>query len=171
MKKLIILLILSTFLLSSCGICNLNNFTLPNDSEFLTLVQELDTPEKICQYMQDNFKYEPHISNILTPYELYLIKKGDCDDFSNFAIFIANYHNYETYQIKIFYSDTIYYHVIAVFKENGKYNFSDNQYYFPLEFANFREIVNYDSNYLVFKNWSKYIVYDYWNDVVEQVTK
>ena len=169
MKKIFILVLLTMFL-SGCssGLFNLSNFVLPDDEEFLAVIEELDTPEKIGDYMVENFTYEPHISNILTPYELYVIKKGDCDEFSNFAIFIANYHGYTTYQIKIFYNDTIYYHVIAVFKENNKYNFSDNQYYFFVEAIDFKEIVEY--NYFLHsdKMWIKYIVYDYNNNLIEQ---
>jgi len=170
MKKVIlILIILILGFLTGCGsgLHNLNLFTIPDDAEFLVLIQELNTPEIVCQYMRDNFTYEPRILNILTPYELYLIKEGDCDDMSNFAIFFTNHHNYETWQIKIFYNDTIYYHVIAVFKENNKYNFSDNQYYFSINATSFKEIVEYDYSLHSDKIWTKYIVYDYDNKLIE----
>lgn len=167
MKKLLILLIF-IFFLSGCGIYNLNSFVLPDDIEFLALVQELNTPEKICQYMADNFVYEPH-NILLVPYQLYITKKGDCDDFAIFGIFFANYHNYETYQIALFYKDIRYNHYLAVYKENNKYNFSDNQSYILLEATDFREIANRYNFPLRNIVWLKYIVYDYDMNVVKTV--
>ena len=170
MKKLLILLILFTLFLSGCGIYNLNSFVLPDDAEFLALIQELDTPQKICQYMQDNFESENH-DVTLTPYQLYILRKGDCDDFYYWAAFFTNYHGYETYQILIFYPFPIYpvdtYHSIAIFKENGYYTFSENQYYNPDGQCHnsFSEIMQ------LFNGWSSYTVYDYWNNIIEQVTK
>jgi len=168
MKKLLILLILSIFLLSGCGIYNLNNFVVPDDTEFLKVIQELDTPEKICQYMVNNFTYQKHSFYAPSPYQLWLTKNGDCNDFATFAQFVANFHDYETYQIKIFYKNTTYKHMLAVYKEN-KYSFSDNWLYFPPTYNNFLEIVEYDC-YLRDKTWTKYIVYDYWNNLIEQRT-
>jgi len=169
MKK-IILSILILILLTGCsGLYNLDNFILPDDSEFLALIEELNNPEKICQYMKDNFTYELHILDPLTPYQLYILRKGDCDDFYNWAAFLANYHGYEVYQVMIYQKNTIIKHCIAIYKEDGKYNFSDNQYYIFIEATNFKEIVEYDK-YLTGKDWIKYIVYDYWNDIVEEIS-
>jgi len=169
MKKLLVLLMLLTIFLSGCGICNLNSFTLPDDAEFLALVQELDTPEKIGNYMEENFEYEFHSFYALTPYELFLNKKGDCNDFSAFSVFIANYHGYRTYQIKIFYIDIPIKHWIAVFIENNHYSIINGQIY-SYGFNTFKQIVRINSLLSDIK-WSKYIVYNYWNDIVEQVTK
>lgn len=168
MKKLLILFILLTIFLSGCGIYNLSLFTTPDDTEFLALIQELDTPEKIGNYMLDNFIYEIHDFTAQSPYELFLSKKGDCDEFSVFGIFIADYHDYITYQIKIF-DNTLFTHYVAVYDENIWYSITDCQdYYFG--FDNFLEIVNYVCD-IRLKIWTKYIVYDYWDDIVEQVTK
>jgi len=176
MKKLFLILILLTsiILLSGCGIFNLNTFVLPDDTEFLALVQELDTPEKICQYMLENFTYELHSLYAPDPYTLWQTQKGDCNDFSTFATFIADYHGYETYQIKIFYKNSAMNHYLAIYKEKGLYNFSDNYYYFPVNYDNFSDIVLLDSqwiyNYYGYI-WSKYTVYDYDNNIVEQVIR
>jgi len=164
MKKLFVCLIL-VFLLSGCGIYNLNNFVLPDDTEFLALVQELDTPEKIGDYMIKNFTYKIHDFYIPDPYTLWQIKKGDCNDFSTFGVFIADYHGYETYQIEIF-DNTLYQHYVAIYNEDIWYSITDCQNYF-FGFYNFREIVEYVCN-VRNKTWSEYIVYDYWNNVIEQ---
>lgn len=172
MKKLFLIsiLLILIILLSGCGIYNLNNFILPDDAEFLTLIQELDTPAKIGNYMEENFTYEFHSTYALSPYELYKLGKGDCNDFSSFGIFIANYHIYETYQIKIFYKNTIKKHWIAVYVENDDYRYSitNNQIYFQ-GFNTFKQIVKVDS--LLFDRiWSKYNVYDYNMNIIEQGT-
>ena len=161
-KKIIILLIL-VVLLSGCG-----TLTLPNDLEFLFLINQLDTPEKICHYMLYNFIYEPHLYYTLNPYELYQQGKGDCNDFSGFASFIANYHGYETFQIIIYFKETIFKHAIAVYKENGKYDYSTNTIYFPIQVETLKEVVEdydeYDYRYEV----KKYRVYDYKMEFIEQ---
>ena len=171
MKKLLILFILLTIFLSGCGcgLYNLNSFILPDDIEFLALVQELDTPEKICQYMSDNFTYKANTASNKDPYILWKIKKGDCNDFATFAQFIAHYHEYKTYQIVIYFSNCKFKHSIAIYKEN-KYSFSDNWLYFSAKYNTFLEIIEYDF-YLRDKTWTKYIVYDYWNNIIEQGTK
>ena len=115
MKKLLILLILSIFLLSGCNVIyNLSNFVLPDNAEFLALVQELDTPQKIGDYMLKNFTYQLHTYYAPNPYQLWLTKNGDCNDFATFGMFIANYHGYETYLIKIF-DKTLIKHYISVY--------------------------------------------------------
>lgn len=167
MKKLILTLIFLLIFLSGCGFYNLGSFTLPDDIEFITLIQELDTPEKICQYMLENFTFEPHTFR-LTPYQLYITRKGDCDDFSIFGVFFANRHNYETYQMAIFYKDIRYNHYLAIYKENNKYNFSDNQSYIFVETTNFREIADRYNFPLRDVVWLKYIVYNYDMNIIEQ---
>lgn len=167
MKKLLIFFILLTIFLSGCGsgLYNLNYFILPDDAEFLALIQELDTPRKICQYMENNFEYEPHTFYIPDPYILWQNKKGDCNDFATFAVFVANYNDYETYQIRIF-LDSLFIHRIAIFIED-KLSFSDNFWYF-YGFNNFKEIVKYDC-YMQNEIWLKYIVYDYDMNIIEIV--
>ena len=164
--KIVISLIISLILLTGCGLSDLGNFILPDDSEFLTLIEELNTPKKICKYMEDNFNIRINIFNPLTPYQLFLTKKGDCDDFSNFAVFFANWYGYKTWQIKIYHKNTFLRHFIAVYKEDGKYNFSEGQCYIFREATNFKEIVEYDC-LLQRKDWTKYKVYDYDMNIIE----
>ena len=166
MKKLFLLLILFIFLLSGCnGIYNLNYFTLPDDAEFLALIQELDTPEKIGTYMLDSFTYETNLI-LLNPYQLFVTKNGNCDDFSLFITYIAHRHNYETYQILIEFPLGKY-HMIGVFKEGNYYNISENTLYIECFCNNFKEIMNF----YLYRDWISYIVYDYNMKIIEQVTK
>jgi len=171
MKKLLVLFILITFLLSSCGSFSLDGWLTPDDLEFIAVVESLDTPEKIGDYMLENFTYELHIFNILSPYQLYITQKGDCDDFANFSMFISNYHGYETFLVKICYKNYAINHYLAIYKENNLYNFSVNQYYTFVNYDNFSDIVKFDSQWMYdFYGyiWSKYIVYDYDNNVIEK---
>ena len=88
-------------------------------------------------------------------------KKGDCNDFSTFGTYIAKYHGYKTYQIFIYFKEITLGHVIAVYGENGKYNYSSNWEYIPIQANNFKEVVtsyfSFDDEYEL-KN---YEVYDY----------
>ena len=121
--------------------------------------------------MIDNFTYKENISSNPDPYNLWLIQEGDCNDFTTFAIFVANYHNYTTYQICIHFKGIIAKHVIAVFVENGYLSIVDFSYYF-YGFDTFREIVDFNEKYMIpHREWSKYIVYDFCNDIVEKATK
>ncbi len=158
---MVLFLILAIFL-SGCG-------TTPDDNdEFIACIMELNTPEKIGSYMLENFTYEIHDFYTLSPYELWKTKKGDCDDFSAFGVFVADYHGYETYQIEIF-DNTFYQHYVAVYVEDIWYSITDNRYYY-FGFDTFREIVDYVCE-IRDKVWTKYIVYDYWNDIVEEIYK
>lgn len=162
MKKIILLLILTIFL-SGCSVFNLDDFVLPDDIEFLKIIENLNTPEKICNYMEENFEYEFHPLKTLTPYNLFLHRKGDCDDFATFAIYISNYHGYETYQIKIYFSGTLIRHYLGVFVENGIYTFSSNRDYYPWLNDTFTDVVEcYTNKYIFFK------VYDYNMNLIEQ---
>lgn len=48
MKKILVLMLITTLLLSGCGTFNLNEFVMPDDVEFLATIESLNTPEKIC---------------------------------------------------------------------------------------------------------------------------
>jgi len=170
MKKLIILLILIiSIFLTSCTtlyVLNPSQITMPDDIEFINLVKQLDTPEKICQYMQENFTFKNNPEYTPSPYTLWQIKEGDCNDFSTFACFIANYHGYETYQIIIGYENIESKHSLAVFKEGKYYTFSSNYYYTDIAIESFKDIMKH----ITFSNWTEYTVYDYNMNVVEHKT-
>jgi len=168
-KAFLIIGMLSIIFLTDCsGIFNLNGWVCPDDLEFITLIEELDTPQKISDYMKENFVYEAHAIYAPNPYTLWEIKKGDCNDFATFGVFVANYHGYETYLIKILYDNTFKKHWIAVYvEEEDKMSFTDNQYYSlyfgKTYFNTFKEIVEFDVMLRItgWPEWSKYIVYYY----------
>ena len=164
MKKIIVLSFLIIFLITGCARFNPGEYVIPEDGGFLAVINSLYTPEDISNYMLANFTYEAHGFTVQTPYELYLSKKGDCDEFSNFGVWVANFHGYETWQIQIF-DNSFYSHYVAVYNESIWLSITDNQYYFS-GFDDFKDIVEY-VYYIRDKVWTKYIVYDYWNNKIE----
>jgi len=136
----VILICILCILLSGCSfVYNLTNFVMPDDLEFLACIEELSTPKKISDYMIENFTYEFHPRYAISPYVLWQTEKGDCNDFSTFGTFIADYHGYETYQIKIYLKYSLYNHWVAVYNE-GCYSFTDSQFYY-YGYDTFEEIV------------------------------
>jgi len=170
LKKIILLITILIFL-SGCGIIyNLNNFNIPDDIYFINVIDNLDTPEKICQYMEDNFNCQFNFF-AFSPYQMWLAniknKAGDCNDYSCFAVFCADWHGYGTYQINITFKNENYTHFLAVYVENGKYNYSSNWFYFPIQANNFKEIVEHHC----WKNnrkWIFYGVYNYRMEIIEK---
>jgi len=165
--KLIVLLIVLLLLSSGCGIYNLEYFVIPDDAEFIAVVESLDTPKKICAYMEENFTHKLTIF-AYTPYQMWLLntqdKFGDCNDYATWAVFVAHYHGYEVYLILVDASYK-YSHVLGVFMEDG-YSYSDNWSYNNIEANTFKEIVDHH-----IKKWGAelygYKVYDYENNVIE----
>ena len=165
--KRILLITMVCLLLSGCGIYNLDNFVTPNDTEFIAVVESLDTPEKIAKYMLYNFTYEIHNFYAPDPCTLWQTKKGDCNDMSTFGTWVANYHGYTTYQMKIFFKGSQFTHYVAIYDEgNSKYSITNDQF-FDFWFYNFEDIVDYSSD-LVCSEWTSYKVFDYDNNMIEK---
>jgi len=175
MKKLglnILTVIIGAILLtlSGCSVMyNLDSFVMPDDLEFIRVIEGLDTPEKICWYTQENFTYKPHAYYTPSPYQFWQIKEGDCNDYSTFVTFVADYHGYESYQIKFSYKEETFGHMIGVFIEDGKYNYSDVWIYYPIQAGSFREIVDFYSGYETRWVVSGYEVYDHKMRSIEEV--
>jgi len=161
MRKYLILSIIILVMLSGCGIGDFNSFVVPNDTEFRTIMNNLSTPKKTCSYMADNFTFKFHPVYAPDPYELWENREGDCNDFAWFVIFMAHYHGYEVYRIKI--KESFFkYHSLGVFVEDGFYTSSSNMSYYPWSCETFREIVNIHRN-----DWISYQVYDYEKNLIE----
>lgn len=172
----IVLCILIVCSLTGCKMFDLNSFVLPDDNEFTTIIAELDTPEKICEYME-NFEWNVSI-HTYSPYQMYLANledwndTGDCDDFATFGAWVAHQHGYEVYRMQIwvkfnsfYYLPLILPHVMGIYVEDDKYTYSNNQVYRPLFVESFQEIIDdyEDWNYSVI-SWK---VYDYDNNLIE----
>jgi len=181
-KALLIIFILSIIFLTGCQVFNLDGWLWPDDDlEFTELIDRLDTPEKICNYMANNFEWNFSI-HTYNPYQMYLANlegwndTGDCDDFAAFATWVAHEHGYEVYRIMVLCKYTGYYglplilpHVMGIFVEDDLYTYSNNQYYCPLFADSFQEIIDdFESRYYPIIS---YKVYDYWDNPVPKVGK
>lgn len=166
----VVICILAMILLSGCGSFDLAGWTIPDDQEFIKLISELNTPPKIGAYMVENFTHKASYAPI-SPYELFLSKRGDCDAFAKFGIFMAHENNIKTYEIRIFYKGTINKHMVAVYVETKGLSVTDNRPYFNKDgnyFNTFREIVEWNYNYFQYGEWTKYKVLDYEGLMIEE---
>ena len=181
MKKLI-LIVLACFILTGCEftlpsgdivtsgvIYDLNDFEVPNDSEFIAIIEDLTTPTKIVDYMADNFEHVISLWYCYSPYQMWVanIKAGDCNDMSNFAVWVASYHGYTTYQVWVFYKGERVSHMLGVFVEDGKMNYSSNTSYHKLQTLSFRDIA--EDNCIRFgKELKGYRVLDFNENLIEK---
>lgn len=131
------------------------------DSEFVNLAYQLDSPKKICQYMEKYIDYNklngPH-----SPYQTYLSKEGDCGDHAVFANNIAHFHGYESNYVSIDWTNG-HSHAIVAYDMGDHYTYSSNHLYFSQSFNSVLACVNHCtsrfgyilSNYKVF-DWDYY---------------
>ena len=180
-KVLILILLISTIFLSGCSsLFNLNGWIMPDDLEFLAVIDSLDTPKKICKYME-NFEWNISI-HTYSPYQMYLANlenwndTGDCDDFATFATWVAHYHGFEVYRVTMWQKFTGFYglplimpHVLGVFVENGLYTYCNEVFYCPIFTDNFKEIVDdYVSGNCWVSGVINFKVYDYDNNLIKE---
>lgn len=139
MKRILVfsmLLFLSLLFFVGCdGIFNnLLVFTIPDDggmdqydSQFVSLIKSLNTPEKLASWLENNIEYEEDYIKS-TPYEFYLRRKGDCDDYTHFNCYVLHYHGYEVNHLALFWEggQILVDHVVTVFKNknNQPYKYS-----------------------------------------------
>jgi len=168
-----VLVILLILILVGCGSFNLNGWVWPEDLDFIITIEGLKTPQEISDYMIDNFTYELHDLWTPSPYALWKTGKGDCNDFATFGVFVAHWHGYETYLIKMIYS-TFWDHWLGVYVEDDGLSYTDNQSYRVYDYLNdiygfnsFKGIVDFACIHHPEWKLKDYIVYDYENRIVE----
>lgn len=123
----------------------------PGDKEFIDCISGLDTPEKIGGYMSENFIYEAKDkaiddSDLPWPYVTWKTKKGNCNNFSEFGAFVADYHSYRVYQAGIPFEGTSLKHLITIYLEDNGLSFTNNQIYINNAghyFVNFDHIIEF----------------------------
>jgi len=93
------------------------------DPQFISLLNELNTPLKLMDYLIDNIQYKKHDGKY-TPYEFYLKKEGDCADYATFNCYVLHYNDYEVYWVYIdFANPNMASHAIAVFEHKATDNY------------------------------------------------
>lgn len=76
--------------------CSGNQLDVENILSFTEVVNQLDTPEKLLEYMKDNFTeawHEGHIS--YSPEVFFNIKEGGCKELATFGSYVLEQHGYE----------------------------------------------------------------------------
>jgi hypothetical protein len=111
------------------------------DTGFVNLVYQLDSPRKICQYMDRYFNYKvldgPH-----SPYQTYLSREGDCGDHAVLASNIAHFHGYDCNYISMKWTNG-HSHAIIVYNMGDHYTYSSVQQYFNQSFDSILDCVNH----------------------------
>ena len=170
MKKLIVCLLLTCLLTGCSPFFNLSNYIMPDDTEFLAVIERENAPKKFCAYMKENYEWEWSILSY-SPYKMWLAnvktKAGDCNDMSTSIVFAMNYHGYETYQIWVFYRGTLMSHALGVFVEKNKYTYSSNYNYHDIYANRFEDIVSHHCC-KTGRELTRYFVYDYNNNLIEK---
>jgi len=179
MKRKVLLLVLVISLISILTGCGemafyLNGWVWPEDLDFITTIERLKTPQEISDYMIDNFYHETHAFWTPSPYTVWKTKKGDCNDFATFGAFVAHWHGYETYLIKMIYIKSCWEHWLAVYVEDDGLSYTDNQSYRIYDYLNdiygfnsFKGIVDFACLHHPEWKLKKYIVYDYESRIIE----
>ena len=93
------------------------------DSEFISLLNELNTPLKLLNFLS-TCHYKEH-DGAYTPYEFYNKREGDCVDFSIFSCYILHYHDYKVYSVSIFFLNESEGHLLTIFE----YKDTDTDWY------------------------------------------
>ena len=132
MARIIALLLLLTWLLGGCYYLNMTELEFDRDSQFAELVDSLDTPRKVGDYLADNIEFERHFLR-QTPYETYIIKKADCNDYAEFVAYVCNYHGYKVYLVEINERGSLWKHEFTIVKEVSDYNYIENGRYYKSE--------------------------------------
>jgi hypothetical protein len=101
---------------------------LADSSNFTAVVGQLDTPEKVLQYMRDTFIFTLHYPGLVsyTPEEFFRIRKGDCKDYATFFSYVIAQHGYYAEIVSIKYSGSG--HSVTLFRDDDgqlKYQSSD----------------------------------------------
>jgi len=134
----IFFLVLAVFLVGCSGGGIATPATETEEGDFQEVVNLLDTPEKLVDYMAKNFKhyvevygeppddYNPYLSE-----DFFYIRVGNCEDFSAFSSYVLDQHGYNVFLLyyKLLSHDNgdIYGHTISVFyNEDGKLKYITN---------------------------------------------
>jgi len=111
---LVLTLTISAFALP-LGVFNLAGY---NSSTVNSVMASYNTPAKIVSYMASNFSYVTFHASAWSPYNFYVNKWGDCNDFSTYGLYcaykVAGYPKGALKQIYIVHTDGTS-HMLAVY--------------------------------------------------------
>lgn len=125
--KLNALMVLCVLIISLTGCTEESNdadLSQYENKKFKQFVKELDTPEKLSNFMEQYFSIEERGGcNAYPPQQFFELKKGDCKDYSAFSSFVLSYHGYDAEMLcfDLYNSKGVRTsgHVVTVFKVDG----------------------------------------------------
>jgi hypothetical protein len=149
------LIIALIFCCAGCGITKQisgeDSSTTAAQTTYAATIKNLNTPQKIFDWMLVNLHYMPDQSknDEFRSAELtYELRYGDCDDYANFASTILRQHGYQVEILSVF--NKTQGHAVCVWQENdGSYNFLSNINIYYVYAKSYTEIAS-----IVYKNWT-----------------
>jgi len=113
------------FLIGCVGnLSNLFLLTVPDDGgmdeydpNFISLIKNLNTPEKLSSWLKNNTTFKNNFGS-LTPYEFYLKREGDCNDYKIFNCYVLHYNGYNVNQLNVKFNNLTG-HGLAIFENKG----------------------------------------------------
>lgn len=139
---------------------------MPNNIEFYELVMELDTPEKICNWLEEKITPVLHILYAPSPYDFWKLKEGNCNDYADFGRWVAAQHGIETYGVRIVFKGIIG-HAMTIYVINGKYDYQNVALYKNIQVDTFREVIDHWQTTITKRIWTRYSIHDKNNHIVE----
>lgn len=131
-------LVLAIFLTGCSGGGIVTPTTDTEEGDFQEVVNLLDTPEKLVDYMAKNFKHYVEVYgepldgyNPYLPEDFFYIRVGNCEDFSTFSSYVLDQHGYDVFLLYHMFlsheNGEIYGHTVSVFyNEDGKLKYITN---------------------------------------------
>lgn len=99
---------------------SMGNADLLSETNFSSVIESLDTPQKATEYADARFIFTKHGTCIsYPPEEFFRLGKGDCKDYATFLSYVLAHHGYDAQIVafKYFKDNTRNGHVVTVFKE------------------------------------------------------
>ena len=137
MKKLILITgiigLILALTISAFALWGVFDLTGYNSATVNSAMASYTTPSSIVSYMASHFSAMTYHAAAYNPYQMYVYKRGDCNDFSTYAIYCAYKNGHpknRLYQIYIVHTDGTS-HMLGMYTfVGGYYHYSSNQSYY-----------------------------------------
>jgi hypothetical protein len=93
---------------------------LLESKNFSYVVENLDTPLKTAQYIEDKYTYKLHLDNCrsYSPEEFFQVMEGDCSDVATFFSYVLAQHGYDAKEVTFkYYQDGEQGHMVTLFTD------------------------------------------------------
>jgi len=155
LRNFALIMVLGFLLLSAgCGdtkdFYNLSPWRPPGDPAFTSFVNSMNSPSKITSWIGSNCSYRISYEKVISPYEFWKTKIGDCSEASALVSYCLHQNGYTTYQTYILYTDDKA-HRICIYKMSSGYGYTS--FHGNGQCKNYP--YNYPDFYAVVKAWDR----------------